>query len=56
MNVPPGYYTITTGRRLTAEQAADGVIPDDATWTLIDTEHHGRLVTYLYLIGYTEAA
>lgn len=56
MDIPPGFYTITTGCRLSPEQAADRVIPDGLPWTLMETHRHGRLVTYLYLIGRHEEA
>lgn len=58
MNIPPGTYQIITGRRLSADKAAEGVFPDGASVVLVKTEEFGRTVRYTYLVDYidTEAA
>lgn len=53
--IPAGAYQISTSARLTPEQAARGVFPDDALVAHVDTEHHGRSVTYTYFVEYPDA-
>jgi len=55
VKLAPGAYQIITGRRLTADQAADGVFPDDASVVLVKSEVLGRRqVRYTYLLDYVE--
>lgn len=51
---PPGAYTIVIGRGCTPEEATRGVFPADAAVVLVDTEVHGRTVSYTFLVDYPE--
>lgn len=56
VKLPAGTYQIVTGRGLDADQAAEGVFPDDASVVLVKTERVGiRGVRYTYLLDYVEA-
>ena len=51
MEPAPGFYVLTTGRRMSAEDAARLAFPEGVTWTLVETECWGRTISYTFLIG-----
>lgn len=54
MKLSPGGYVLTTSKKLTPEEAADGIFPPEASVVHMYTEPFGDLVQYTYFIDYLE--